>query len=545
MSTLPLTEVILSSTHATSPLPLTSVHSLSTGQVLFSFKSPPPPSTTTSTAQTSANAKGKQPEGDEAGTGQTMSFIEGNFEGVSSCLVGLSGKDGRALLNVWNFSRESTISRLIPPVRLNVIATSPNGDYLVGGTLDGRVFFWELSTGTLLITLDAHYRAITCLEFTTDGSCLITGSQDAGCSVWSVGRILNSTPMNPPTPFTTLSDHTLGITCIRPGLGTFPSSRVFTASKDGTVKIWDLSTSPASLLTTFQFPAPVQHLAIDPLERFFFVSIPTSTTSTNPKGEPTTTTHGAKVLRVNLHRESKENKTNGIVAIGGTGSIGELERVDPNSEENDEPGMSYTLSEPISALHLSSHSPTLLVSTSSTSQVHILSLLSLLPTRIISPPPASTPYGGLTFLQTFLYQPTSSTSSSGSNGGDVGVQREIASVLGRSVVGVEERERGGKGGRSVWGRIGEGSGPRERVEDLIKPVQGLSSVFNQPVAGMSEVVGMAGVGLGGVTGAGNGERETIERLERELEVYKKGLEKAKGVNERIWKSVVEGSLSTN
>lgn len=103
-----LVEVVLSSTVSNSPLPLTSLHSLETGQVLHSFKSPPPPTTTTTTS-TGVNGKGKGIEqAQEGGNGngqQTMSWIQGGFNGVGGCLVGLGGKDGRAVLNVWNLTR--------------------------------------------------------------------------------------------------------------------------------------------------------------------------------------------------------------------------------------------------------------------------------------------------------------------------------------------------------------------------------------------------------------------------------------------------------
>lgn len=351
-----LVEVVLSSTSASSPLPLTCLHSLETGQLFFSFKSPPPPSTTTTTS----TGKGKEVVIDDHDTSmirQTMSLIKGGDgnDSVSNSLIGLGGKDGRALLNVWNFERESTISRLIPPVRLTTINTSPDGQYLVGGTFDGRVFLWELSTGQLLSTLECHYRSVNCLSFTKCSSCLITGSEDAGVSVWNLGRVLNNGSnnphLNPPTPFTNLSDHTLGINQIVTGqLGVFPNVRIFTASKDGTVKIWDLSTTTsgsgsASLLTSFQFDGPVQHLVVDPLERFFFVTIPTTTTTTTTKTDSSTTGGGgSKVLRVNLFRESNNKENGRLVAVGGTGSIGELERISSSSHTDDEPGMSYTLS---------------------------------------------------------------------------------------------------------------------------------------------------------------------------------------------------------
>ncbi|GAA5843175.1 hypothetical protein JCM5353_007091 [Sporobolomyces roseus] len=515
-----LTELVLTSTPAHSPLPLTSLYNPQTGQLVYSFKSPPQPSTTTTTS-----TKGKEPESSQQHAAQTMSFVQGS-NGVGPVLFGLGGKDGRAMLNVWNLTRESTVQRLIPPVRLNSISASPDGNYLAGGTPDGRIFLWEISTGALLATLDAHYRSISCLAWTRDGAALITASEDAGCSVWSIGRILTSTPMNPPTPFATLSDHTLSITALQVGQGSFPNCRVFTASQDGTVKIWDLSTTPASLLSTFQFPAPIQHLSIDPLERYFFACTPTTSISTST---PPVTTNGSKITRINLYTpRDKEDSFSQVTSVGGTGISGELERV----EINDTPGITYSLPEPITSLHLSPHSPTLYLSTLSTS-LQILSLPSLLPTRIISPPPSSTPFGGLPFITTLL-----TPSSLGADNSSV--QREVCGVLGRSVEGLEERERGGKGGKGVWVRLGAtgtGTGGEVDVESLVQPAKGLGGGFE----GVNCYEGAAAEG--GAEKEKEEMRVRMEGMEKELEGLRKGLGRAKGVNERIWKGVVEGALS--
>ena len=74
----------------------------------------------------------------------------------------------------------------------------------------------------------------------------------------------------------TLSDHTLPITDVQVGFGPVTTARIFSASLDGTVKVW--TTSPISdqsgpsgaLIATFAFPSPIQHLAVDPSERYFF-----------------------------------------------------------------------------------------------------------------------------------------------------------------------------------------------------------------------------------------------------------------------------------
>ncbi|GAA5944651.1 hypothetical protein JCM1841_007085 [Sporobolomyces salmonicolor] len=544
MAAPPLVELVLSSTFAASPLPTISLHNPQTGAIVFSFKAPLAPSTTT-TSSASVAAHARDQDAADQARPKTMAIVEGG-NGVGGVLLGLGGKDGRAALNVWNFTKESTQQRLIPPVRLSTIAASPDGVYLAGGTHDGRVFLWELSTGHLLITLDAHYRAISALAFTQDSAALVTASDDAGVSVWSIGLLLNASPLTPPTPFATLSDHTLGITSLCVGLGSFPRCRVLTGSLDGTVKVWDLSTSPPALLSTFQFPHPVHHLAWDPLERFFFAAGPSPTPAPAPSSASSSAAApvagpGGRVTRVNLYRRGKDEfGIHGVETVGGGGRAGEVERVEGGGGGGGgeaaagEPGEVYEIKEPVASLALSAHSPLLLVGTHTTSSIHVLALPSLLPVRILAPPPSSTPPGPITFLTTLL-RPAEL-------GAPEGVQRDLMKHgMGRTVLGPHERERGGRGGRTVEVRIG--SAPA--VEDWVGPAKGLGTL--PPLPPRSAAVGAAptganGAATGGGGGGGGGADARVRELEREVEALKRSLGKAVGINERMWKGVVEGAL---
>lgn len=49
----------------------------------------------------------------------------------------------------------------------------------------------QVASGSLLVTVDAHYRAVSALEFTSDGAALVSGSEDATVSVWSIGRFVS------------------------------------------------------------------------------------------------------------------------------------------------------------------------------------------------------------------------------------------------------------------------------------------------------------------------------------------------------------------
>ncbi|GAA5839005.1 hypothetical protein JCM11251_007851 [Rhodosporidiobolus azoricus] len=545
----PLSELILSSTHAASPLPTISLHNPTTGALVYSFRSPV---ASTSTSSGLSTGRGKQQEEGEASLKdrRTFAVVEGG-RGVGGVLLGLGGKDGRAGVNVWNFTRETTQHRLIPPVRLSTMTVSKDGVYMAGGTPDGRLFLWEVQSGSLLVTVDAHYRAVSALAFSDDGAALVSGSEDATVSVWSIGRLLNSTPMNPPTPFATLSDHTLPITDLAIGVGAFPKCRVITASLDSTVKIWDISTAPPSLLSTFTFPTPISHVALDPLERFFFAAGPSpssSSTSSSTSSAAAASTEaspsGSRVIRVNLYQKKKDEfGLESVEQVGGVGR-GEVERVGVNLGE----GEVYEIPETITALTLSSHSPALLLGTSATS-VHILSLPSLLPSRIIPAPPSSTSPGPITFLASLFRPPELGSSAATAGGAPAVCERPVMPQgMGRTVLAPGERERGGKGGRTVEMRIGA-AGSGLDLDALISPAAGLSSAA--PSAAFFGRSGGAAAGSAATGGGGSGaaaqealerERRKAQELEREVEVLRKQLGRANAVNEGMWKRVVEGTL---
>ncbi|KAJ8292015.1 Pre-rRNA-processing protein IPI3 [Rhodotorula toruloides] len=487
----------------------------------------------TSTAPARAGKEDKDAQSLE--NRRTFAAVEGK-DGCGGFLMGLGGKEGRSGLNVWSFTRETTQHRLIPPVRLSTIALSRDGVYMAGGTPDGRILLWEVSSGTLLVTVDAHYRSISALAFSDDGAALVSGSEDAGVSVWSVGRLLNASPMDPPTPYATLSDHTLPVTDVCVGLGSFPRCRVMSASLDSTVKIWDISTSPASLLSTFSFPHSITHIAFDALERYFFAAGPASP-STSSAATPSTAEAPAassRVVRVNLYRKRKDEFGIEVAEPVGGGGRGEVERVGEGAGKE---GEVYEVADTITSLHLSPHSPSLFVGLAS-SAIHVLSLPSLLPSRILAPPPSSTSPGAITFLQTLLRPPElgASSSSSGTGiGGEVPLRRVMPQGMGRTVVVPEERERGGPKGRVVEMRIGA-AGSGLRLDELICPARGLTPLSLATAGTGSSVV------AGGAAGALEKERNRANDLEREVEVLKRELGRAVSVNEGMWKKVVEGAL---
>ncbi|KAF9135461.1 Pre-rRNA-processing protein ipi3 [Mortierella sp. GBA39] len=192
----------------------------------------------------------------------------------------LSSQAEKGMMHVYNFQKDQVFLKFPLPDKIICLATSNRGTYCAGGTESGRIHIWEIATGILHRTFDAHYKKITVLRFSADDTVLFSGSEDASVHVWMLNALLDDGQTESPAPHYSWTDHTLPITDIQCGVGRFHGSRVVTSSMDHTCKLWDLSTG--SLLTTFLFPTKITALALDPSERYFLAAsgTPASTSST-------------------------------------------------------------------------------------------------------------------------------------------------------------------------------------------------------------------------------------------------------------------------
>ncbi|CAJ0626208.1 2376_t:CDS:10, partial [Entrophospora sp. SA101] len=182
-------------------------------------------------------------------------------------------QNDKALIHVYSLFKEQIHNKLFCPEKLVSLSVSNKGTYCAGGTDNGKIYIWELSTGTLCKVFDAHYKKINVMRFTNDDIALITGSDDSSVNVWLFGSILDTDDDDNNNndlliPYYSWSDHSLPITDIICGVGNFNTCRILTSSMDNTCKIWDLSTG--YLLTTFIFPSIINCIEFDKIERMFF-----------------------------------------------------------------------------------------------------------------------------------------------------------------------------------------------------------------------------------------------------------------------------------
>eukprot|EP00466_Bigelowiella_natans_P021412 jgi/Bigna1/72748/fgenesh1_pg.21_\ len=110
-------------------------------------------------------------------------------------------------------------------------------NYLAAADGNGRVYLWDFTTGWMMGSFEAHYKAVTAMSFSQCGTFLFTGGEDAIVNSWSVGEIIRLGPSEALTPFRSFASlHTLTVTGIVHEKGG-TSSSVVTVGMDGVVSV--------------------------------------------------------------------------------------------------------------------------------------------------------------------------------------------------------------------------------------------------------------------------------------------------------------------
>ena len=150
------------------------------------------------------------------------------------------------LPSIWGFPQDTLAqSRAKPNVVLQIShqgivyggAFSADGVHVVTGGKDGTVKVWEVATGRLLRTIDAHSLMVVTVAVSPDGAYIVSGGFDDQVKLWHAvtGEHLR-----------TFAGHKGTIRSVVFS----PDGRwVLSASNDATVKLWDSATG--NLVRTF------------------------------------------------------------------------------------------------------------------------------------------------------------------------------------------------------------------------------------------------------------------------------------------------------
>jgi WD40 repeat protein len=158
--------------------------------------------------------------------------------------------DGKA---VWSASQGS-------PVR--VAAASSTGEVATGAA-DGSVVLWRARDGVALHTLHGHTGAVTSLDFSRDGSLLVSGSADTTARIWNAATGASAH---------TLAGHRFDVTSVEFS----PDGKlVLTASVDGDALLWSVASGRTVHRLRFHV-ATVSQAAFSPDGRWVVTAGPTT-----------------------------------------------------------------------------------------------------------------------------------------------------------------------------------------------------------------------------------------------------------------------------
>eukprot|EP00271_Cylindrocystis_brebissonii_P006463 TRINITY_DN19255_c0_g1_i1.p1 TRINITY_DN19255_c0_g1~~TRINITY_DN19255_c0_g1_i1.p1 ORF type:complete len:559 (-),score=100.09 TRINITY_DN19255_c0_g1_i1:701-2377(-) len=202
-----------------------------------------------------------------------MCAIGRDYLGLTQILQAGGGAGG---IWFWLWQKASAVLKCFPTEAVGPLTASADGSFLAAGALSGRLYLWEVTTGTLLRRWQGHHRAVNTLVFTDDDSTLLSGADDGLVRAWYMIKVLDSKKdagaasgeggdcgHQSLVPRCSWSEHSQAVTGLFVGAGG-SSGLVVSCSADHTCKFFSLATG--TLLRSVVFPVAINVTLLDPGE---------------------------------------------------------------------------------------------------------------------------------------------------------------------------------------------------------------------------------------------------------------------------------------
>ncbi|KAL4892949.1 WD40-repeat-containing domain protein [Aspergillus ambiguus] len=193
-----------------------------------------------------------------------------------------AAQSDKAIVHVYSREKGNQEATVPFPERIRSIAIAgrKNGDVLVLGTEDstggGRLILWETCTGRQVASTASHLKPVTSLVVDPTSNFILSGSSDGSILVWSLVDLLSFT--KPPSgrdrqpangPLHTFSHHRAAISALAVGHSSGRYNIAVSTAHDSTAVAWDYRSG--RVLRTFLLPASAISVALDPVDRAFYV----------------------------------------------------------------------------------------------------------------------------------------------------------------------------------------------------------------------------------------------------------------------------------
>jgi len=143
--------------------------------------------------------------------------------------------------------------------KMTAMTFSADAVFCFGGSVSGSIWMWQTSTGALLRSWPAHFREVTQLIVSEDGTFLVSASADANVHIHNIADICAE---QAPQPLHSWAGHSLAVTSVAmlPGRGL--QQTVVSAGLDRSVRLWDVGTGRP--LGSRTLAAPVHSICTGP-----------------------------------------------------------------------------------------------------------------------------------------------------------------------------------------------------------------------------------------------------------------------------------------
>lgn len=183
----------------------------------------------------------------------------------------------KAVVNVYSLVKNNLEATVPFPEKITSIAAAGNTKVLILGTATGRILLWEICSGRLVSTPEAHLGIVTTLAVDPTSNFLLSASEDASLHVWSLNSLLDfSRQLNLPAqmdskPLLHTVEHQSAVRAIACGHSHGSGIIAVSASENPpSAMVWDLR--KGTILRTYLLNHTPTALAMDVLDRGFYVA---------------------------------------------------------------------------------------------------------------------------------------------------------------------------------------------------------------------------------------------------------------------------------